>query len=100
MNDLDDRVWGIGLILFSVFLVAYHLGYGFERSGSLIDFVSNGWPLVSQNILPVIVFIIGVYFIKEASDGDAWLSWLVVMAFGGAGIAGFGVGSFLGWTTM
>ncbi len=63
MNDLDTRVWGFGLILFGIFSVAYHLGYDFMRSGSINIALAGGWPIVPQNIMPAIVFTIGLYLL-------------------------------------
>lgn len=96
----DVRIGSWAFIFLSVFTLAYYPGYEFGRGGNLSNILSSGWPLIPANIMPVIFFAIAIYYFREANEGNAWMSWSFVAAIGVAGIAGFGLGSFLGWTTI
>jgi len=96
----NGRVLGWIFVYLSFFVAAYYPGYDFGRGANLTGLFSNDWPLVSTNILPVIYLVIALCFFRKAHDGNALMSWFNVAAIGGAGIVGFGLGVFLGWTTI
>jgi len=62
MNNLV----GLGMAVCGVFFIMYHLGYEFGRSGSLVNSFSQGWPFISENIIPSIMLLFGFYlsFVK------------------------------------
>ena len=98
-NRTDECFWAIGFLYFSVFMVTYWLGYNLGN-GEIKEFISRGWPFVSENIIPVLLILFVClcvpieWLFSNVKIGYVSLVGTVTAVFGVL------IGVLLGWSTI